>query len=633
VAQDRRTEEALGRALPLLADSDIAALTGRRLDADDFDRLSVADPVRDLLQWLNAAERFEQTQAGRWVAFRNRCHSEFQIDPADGADLFIKALAEGNPALEPVWFRFCESPAAYPGVAKLLRSPPTLAIDASRNPAINEADEADLKKALESLAGLGQAAAAAKVMALEAHHGQRRSWVWARMGQSPWVSALEPLTTLAKLTKSTIGGAAVAAAASAYSSDGYRCDQAALDALSRFRETTSDGVIMKRATRSLYEPWLDASARHFQDLVRKSGKLSSPPVAGEPDVCVLFVDGLRFDVGAGLAAELEHRGLIVKLGFRLSTLPTVTATAKPAVMKITGELHGVSGEDFAPLLGIKPATAPVLRDALTESGVEVLEGSESLFPSGAEAGGWAEFGKIDAYGHAHPDDLPVRVKTEVMNAADRVVQLLEAGWKKVRVVTDHGWLLMPEGLPKVELPAYLAATKWSRCAVVKGGAAVPSYPWHWNPDIRIASPPGIACFRAGEKYAHGGVSLQECVVPEIVVTQGIAAVRASILSVEWRGMRCKVKVDANDPGVRVEVRTNWKQAGSSIVAAVKEVGSSNGENAKNGGQKPNETTCVVCQPGVRFRMLPRWRRPPGYWIHSRYQLNLCRRSGRDTPTQ
>jgi len=29
------------------------------------------------------------------------------------------------------------------------------------------------------------------------------------------------------------------------------------------------------------------------------------------------------------------------------------------------------------------------------------------------------------------------------------------------VVTDHGWLLMPEGLPKVELPAYLAATKWS----------------------------------------------------------------------------------------------------------------------------------------------------------------------------
>jgi len=575
VAQDRRTEEALGRALPLLADIDVSPLAGRRLDADDFDRLSVADPVRDLLQWLNAPERFEQTQAGRWVAFRNRCESEFLFDPADGPDVAIRAIAEGHQSLDPVWFRFCESPAAYPGVAKLLRSPATLAIDASRNPAINESDEAELKKALEGVHGLDQAAAAAKILALEAQHGQRRSWVWARIEQSPWAMGLEPLVALAKLSKSAIGGATVAAAAAVYSTDGYRCDQAALDALSRFRETTSDAVIMKRATRALYEPWLDASARHFQDLVRKAGKPASPPVVGERDVCVLFVDGLRFDVGAALAGELEQRGLITKLGFRLSTLPTVTATAKPAVMKISGELHGGnSGEDFAPFLGIKPATAPVLREAMAQTGVEVLAGAETRFPSGGDAGGWAEFGQIDAYGHAHPDDLPARVQTEVMNAADRIMQLLEAGWKKVRVVTDHGWLLMPEGLPKVELPAYLAATKWSRCAVVKGDAAVPSYPWHWNADVRIASPPGIASFRAGEKYAHGGVSLQECVVPEIVVERGVEAVRASIVAVDWRGMRCKVKVDSNDPAVRVDLRTNWKQAGSTIVAAVKEVGSS-----------------------------------------------------------
>src|ERR1039458_10487468 len=81
------------------------SLAGRRLDADDFDRLSVTDPVRDLLQWLNAPERFEQTQAGRWVAFRNRCESEFQFDPADGPDMAIRALAEGHQALDPVWFR------------------------------------------------------------------------------------------------------------------------------------------------------------------------------------------------------------------------------------------------------------------------------------------------------------------------------------------------------------------------------------------------------------------------------------------------------------------------------------------------------------------------------------------------
>ena len=61
-------------------------------------------------------------------------------------------------------------------------------------------------------------------------------------------------------------------------------------------------------------------------------------------------------------------------------------------------------------------------------------------------------------------------------------------------------------------------------------------------------------------------------MPEIVVEQGVESVRASIVSVNWRGMRCKVKVDSNDPAVRVDLRTNWKQAGSTIVAAAKEIG-------------------------------------------------------------
>lgn len=574
IAQDRRTEEALGRALPLLADVDANTLVGHRLDADDFDRLSVADAVRDFLQWLNAPERFEQTQAERWVAFRNRCQSEFQVDPADGPDVAATALAQGRTALDPVWSRFCESPAAYSGIAKRLRSPSSLAIEADRNPAVNDAEEDDLRKALESLAGVEQASAAAKVLALESKHGQRRSWVWARMGQSPWAMALERLVALANLSKSPVGGASVEAAASTYATEGFRCDQAALDALSRFRETTSDSAIMKRAVRTLYEPWLDSSARHFQNLVRKAGKLSPVPITGERDVCVLFVDGLRFDVGALLAAELEQRGFILRLGYRLSTLPTVTATAKPAAMPLEIELHGESGEDFTPYSGTKAATSQVLRDAMAQRGVEILDSSENRFSSGVEGGGWAECGQIDAYGHAHPDDLPKRCQTEVMNVADRVVQLLDAGWKRVSVVTDHGWLLMPGGLPKVELPPYLAATKWSRCAVVKGDPSVPSYSWQWNSHVRIASPPGIASFRAGEKYAHGGVSLQECVVPEIVVEQGIEAVRASIVSIEWRGMRCKVKVDTNDPKVRVDLRTNWKQGSSSLVASVKEVGRS-----------------------------------------------------------
>jgi hypothetical protein len=126
----------------------------------------------------------------------------------------------------------------------------------------------------------------------------------------------------------------------------------------------------------------------------------------------------------------------------------------------------------------------------------------------------------------------------------------------------------------VDLPAYLTQTKWARCAVVKGSSevAVPTFVWHWNENVRIVSPPGIACFRVGEKYTHGGVSPQECVVPDLLVERGVDTSYASIQFVQWRGMRCKVRVDTNETNLMVDLRTNWKQASTSIVPAPKPIG-------------------------------------------------------------
>ena len=54
--------------------------------------------------------------------------------------------------------------------------------------------------------------------------------------------------------------------------------------------------------------------------------------------------------------------------------------------------------------------------------------------------------------------------------------------------------------------------------------------------------------------------------------RSFGAAYATIQSIEWRGMRCRVRVQANDPHMKVDLRTNWKQEATSIVAAVKEVG-------------------------------------------------------------
>ncbi len=584
VAGDRRTEEAFLRVLPWLAETDIQLLKDRRLDADDFDKLSIQDPVRDLLRWLDRPTEFEAAAAGgRWGSFQALCKSEFGIDPkqtspAEVAALILRAEAK----LDMIWTRFSEAPKLYPGVAMRLREPMAvgqgmLALDASRDPRINDQEEAELRRELEAAAGRPHADACARVIELEARHGLRRDWVWARIGQSPWASALRPLMLLAQGSQKPVGGVNLPDAASAYAESGWQTDNAAMDALSRFSHS-GDAVVMSKVVRALYEPWLDASARHFQSLIAADAegmRKAIAPCAAERDTCLLFVDGLRMDVAGRLAARLESQAFHVKMTHRLAPLPTVTATAKPVASPIVENIKGDDGEDFTPLIKVKtqwrPLVAGLLREQLERDGLEVLEPSELRIPSATNAGGWTECGAIDSMGHSLQADLVHQLGTELERIAERVSGLLDSGWRRVRVVTDHGWLLLPGGLPKIALPAYLVESKWARCALVKGSPdlTTPVASWYWNPAVRIASPPGIGSFHAKEAYAHGGISPQECVVPDLTVERGAGAVFATIHSMEWRGMRCRVHIETNDPKVQVDLRTNWKQRSTSLVAAMK----------------------------------------------------------------
>jgi len=290
----------------------------------------------------------------------------------------------------------------------------------------------------------------------------------------------------------------------------------------------------------------------------------------------LFVDGLRYDVGARLREFLEQRGLRVTFGHRIAPLPTVTATAKVMASPAHDAVSGVEGtEDFNPCVTTtgQPLTAQRLRDIMAQQGVEIIGPDENRVAGSGNAGGWSETGELDSLGHKLQARLAGQVGQEVERIAARIVALLDAGWLKVRVVTDHGWLLLPGGLPKVDLPKYLVATRWARCATVAGNSStdMPVFPWHWNPHVRIASPPGVACFTSGNEYAHGGVSLQECVVPELVAQRAKARLKAKIESFSWRGMRCRVDVTTDVPGLSVDLRLEWRRPETSIAVATKPV--------------------------------------------------------------
>ena len=583
VAQDARTREAALRSLALLAETPLDGLRGHRLEADDFDRLAVSDPTRDLLRWMGLGDAFRTAEGeARWKAFCGVCTSEFKLDPdkkspGDAAS----ALVEGTGKWASVWQRFKEAPKLYPGVAQLLRELPgqlRLGFDPERWPRNNDEAEQKLRKDLDAVAQLPHAGALAKVLALESEHGRRRDWVWTQLGESPLAVALEPLARVAAAASTALGGATIDAAVSGYAADGWRCDRAALEAMSSVKAPV-DLTLVGNAVRALYLPWLDASARHFQSLVQGAESSARAMVTGaehEKDSCLLFADGLRYDVAGMLRDRLEAKGLRTRLGHRMSPLPTVTATAKPFSTIAHDALDG--GEDavdFNPRMrGTgQPATAQRLRHDMARRGLDLL--GEEIRPAKQGAtGAWVETGRLDELGHKLGSRLAAHLETELETLVDQITGLLECGWTRIRVVTDHGWLLVPGGLPRIELPSHLAATKWSRCATVKGDSKpnVPIHSWHWNVHVRIASPPGAGSFAANTEYSHGGVSLQECVVPELIVERGGASTSATIASVSWRGMRCRIGVTTNDPSVRVDLRLNWKQATTSIAASVKEVG-------------------------------------------------------------
>ena len=468
--------------------------------------------------------RAEQWDEGKWSAFRNRCRQDYGFDPeTDGEIVGGEKLGQRKDAWYGVWERFAESPALYPGIPDLLRRAKpkgTLIFEKEPWPDENDSMENALRSALVEVGSMKPAEARQRLEQLEAEHGPRRKWVWARLGMCPLANALEHLAMLAKRTATTLGGDSADAMAKLYVEGAYLADDGAMRALACVK-TAEDTTAVQAAVRCVYLPWLEDTARHFQECCRRrtcprwrSRKASRPRRASAS----CSPTGCGSISASGSRQWLESGTLEVSAGWRWAALPTVTATAKPAVSPVAGKLRGGRLEaDFCPETADAGDGLNIdrFRQLLSAEGFQVLGPAESGDARATNARGWTEYGEFDKLGHTLQGKLAARIEDQLELLLERVQALLEAGWKRVRVVTDHGWLLVPGGMPKVQLPKYLAESRWSRCASIKDSShvEVPVAGWSWNPQERFAYAPGVHCFVAGQEYAHGGASLQECLIP------------------------------------------------------------------------------------------------------------------------
>ena len=581
VAGDQDTKKAIQESLPKLLEVELDALQGRKLEAGDFRAIVTKDPARTLLRWMGDPGKIKlelEKSGSEWTSFRAVCRDAYGFDPEkDGAITAAEKLTSGKAAWALVWGRYKEAPRAYPGVKELLDSKGQMSLFEKRSeykPRCNRNEEERLEKDLIKLSSVSHKDAIEKIQALAAEHAERSTWVWATLGESPLALAIGHLRDLAEVVQASGNPSTWEALAEYYSTLGWKADRSVLRALDAARSTAATKAVTA-AIRAVYLPWLEKFSILTQALAATypvTGPQTCRTLPAEEGTVYLFADGLRMDLARGLEERLLTSGLSVEIAFSFdwSAIPTVTATAKPAWMplaeKLGGPLEGTGFQSKEQSNG-KALVHARFKQLVAELGISFLESNEPGLPTGCA---WTEFGSVDTYGHDQGAKLAWRVEEELTGLQQRITELLQAGWAKVKVITDHGWLMLPGGLPKAELPKHLTESRWGRCAIPSAGAqhGYPMTSWFWDAAEAVVLAPGVSCFVAGMEYAHGGLTLQEALIPSLTVSAKQAGGAKSVVlkEMKWSGMRLNVVLEGAQ-GLTIDVRSKVADAATSLAAS------------------------------------------------------------------
>lgn len=578
VAGDTDTKKAIQESLPSLLGVELSELQGHRLEAIDFRALVTADPARTLLQWMSnpSKTKLEMEKAGsEWVSFRAICRNTYDFDPEkDGTITAAEHLTSDKAEWQMVWRRYKEAPLTYPGIKDLLDTKgqmPLFDKPSEYKPRYNRNEEERLEKDLLQLTTVPTKEATEKILALAAEHAERAKWVWATLGESPLALAIRHLQDLVDVINTSGSPSDWEALVEYYTTMGWKVDFSVILALNAARSTAATKAV-SAAIRAVYLPWLEKFSVLTQALADSypvSGPVTCRKFPVEEGTVYLFADGLRMDLAKALEKRLHGSGLKaeISISFDWAALPTVTATAKPAWMpladKLGGPLEGAGFQAKETSNG-KNLVHARFKQLLEELKISCLEPDQTGLPDGCA---WTEFGSIDTYGHDQGAKLAWRVGEELDGLQQRIVELFQAGWTKVKVITDHGWLMVPGGLPKVELPKHLTESRWGRCAIPSAGAqhGYPMTSWFWDAAEAIVLAPDVSCFVAGMEYAHGGLTLQEALIPSLTISakQTGCATYVVIKEVKWAGMRLNI-VMKGAQGLTVDVRSKVAEAESSL---------------------------------------------------------------------
>jgi len=297
--------------------------------------------------------------------------------------------------------------------------------------------------------------------------------------------------------------------------------------------------------RKLYQRTIESNGRSFSSLIEAGGVKSTGlewagtelrkylnEHSGE-SAALIFLDGLRFDMGTRLAARMndhEERGTVWAARAPLPSItPLGMAAALPIAEESTLEVEYSTGkrswvirecgrsENLATAAGRRTWLKDVLGVERTYDVSDILDGR---VPKAGEDKTIAVFGKdLDAQGHE--GQLEISGAEQILDRYEALVRKLrDAGYRLTVCTTDHGFIHWePDETDVLAKPSGSIGYESRRAVTGHGLSHETALVFDVEgSDLRVALPRSAGAFKAygsASGYFHGGATLEELVIPVV----------------------------------------------------------------------------------------------------------------------
>lgn len=251
-------------------------------------------------------------------------------------------------------------------------------------------------------------------------------------------------------------------------------------------------------------------------------------------VAYFMIDALRYELGVALERQLTEDGQ-VEVQAAMAQLPSITPIGMASLLPGAGQQLRIKND--------AQSVVPMLGDQVVETVAQRMDVFRKKYGQRFEEGRLEDFVRgrfdlspetdllvlraveIDSHFENHPDTAPAEITNALKRIRVAIHKLKERGFHEVVIATDHGFFMNTHaGAGDIcSRPSGNWIGIHDRCALGDGSGdanhlvAAAEKMGIRGDFAKFAAPHSLAAYRNGLLYYHGGISLQECVVPVITM--------------------------------------------------------------------------------------------------------------------